>query len=220
MFYVSADTSFQSLLISLPLLQKSALENRAEIKALEFERLATNSEISLSKSEIIPSLKLSVGYSNGTAIIPGGDIIGEHSILRIQDDEKYLKFGLGFSLPLPFSGLLNYNQGNIRVAEVRRNILNNEIELTRKVINSEVTNAYNKWENSKKNVELLQTNNFIIDNTLELLRRGYEKGEISLINYLTEKQKLFEMKLNYIDTLGEYNQSIIEIEKVTQTKIK
>jgi len=220
LFYVNVDTSYKPIILSLDQFKKTAIENRAEIKALQFEKLATNSEISLYKTEIIPSLKLSVGYSNGTAIIPGDDIIGEHNILRILDDEKNLKFGLGFSIPLPFSGLFNYNQGSIRVAEVRTKILNNKIELIKKVINSEIMNAYTKWESSKKNIELLQTNNQIIESTLELLRRGYEKGEISLINYLTEKQKLYEMKLNYIDTLGEYNQSIIEIEKATQTKIK
>ncbi len=59
----------------------------------------------------------------------------------------------------------------------------------------------------------------IIENTLELLKRGYEKGEISLINFLNEKQKLYEMKLNYIEVLGDYKQSIIDLEKATQTKI-
>lgn len=219
-FYVNVDTSYEPVMFSLDQFKKTAIENRAEIKALQFEKLATNSEISLYKTEIIPSLKLSVGYSNGTAIIPGNDIIGEHNILRIQDDDKNFKFGVGFSVPLPFNGLFNYNRGNIRMAEVRSKILTNKIELIRKIINSEVINAFNKWESSKKNIELLQTNNQIIESTLELLKRGYDKGEISLINYLTEKQKLYEMKLNFIDILGEYNQSIIEIEKVTQTKIK
>ena len=220
LLYVGVDTSYNPVTLSLDQLHKASLENRAEIKAIEYERLAAGSEISLYKSEIIPNLKLSLGYSNGTAIIPGDDIIGEHNILRIQDDDKNLKFGVGFSVPLPFNGLFNYNRGNIRVAEVRSKILNNKIELIRKIINSEVINAFNKWESSKKNIELLQTNNQIIESTLELLKRGYDKGEISLITYLTEKQKLYEMKLNYIDILGEYNQSIIEIEKVTQTKIK
>lgn len=218
-FYVNVDTAYKRIFLTLEQLKRAALENRAEIKAKQYEKLATNSEISLYKIEIIPSLKLSLGYSNGTTIIPGDDIIGQHSITKIQDIDKFLNFGIGFSVPLPFNGLFNYNQGNIKVAEVRTKILNNEIELLKKEINSEVISGYNKWENSKKNVELLQRNNQVIEKTLELLKRGYEKGELSLINYLSEQQKLFEMKLKYIDTLGEYNQSIIELEKVTQTKI-
>lgn len=219
-FYVNVDTAYKPIILSLELLKKTALENRAEIKARQYEKLATNSELSLYKIENIPNLKLSMGYSNGTTIIPGDDIYGQHSITKIQDMDKYLNFGVGFNIPLPFNGLFNYNQGNIRVAEVRTKILENEIELFKKQINSEVISAYNKWENSKKNIELLQENNRVIENTLELLKRGYEKGEISLINYLTEKQKLYEMKLNYIEILSEYNQSLIELEKVTQTNIK
>ncbi len=219
-FYVNADTGYTPVDLSLENLKKTALENRAEIKAKQYERSAINSEISLYKIENFPSLKLTVGYSNGTTIIPGDDIIGEHNIIRIQDIDKNLKFGVGFSIPLPFNGLYNYNQGNIQVAEVRNKIINNEIELLQKEINFEVISAYNKWQSSKNNIEHLQRNNRVIENTLELLRRGYEKGEISLINYLTEKQKLYDLKQNYIDVLSEYNQSVIELEKAAQTKIK
>jgi len=218
-FYVNVDTTYIPIILSLEQLRKTALENRAEIKARQYEKLATSSEISLYKRENIPSLKLSMGYSNGTTIIPGDDIFGQHNITKIQDNDKKLKFGMGFSVPLPFNGLFNYNQGNLRVAEVRTKILNNEIKLVKKEINSEIINAYNKWENSKRSIELLQRNNEVIEKTLELLKRGYEKGEISLINFLTEKQKLYEMKLNYIEILSQYNQSLIELQKVTQTKL-
>jgi len=219
LYYIKADTGFKSVTITLEQLNKIAIENRAEIKAKQYEKLATASEMSLYKSENIPNLKLAFGYSNGTTVIPGDDIIGQHNITKIQDIDMSLKFGIGFSVPFPFNGLFNYNQGNIQIAEVRTKILSNEIELVKKEINSEVISAYNKWVGSKKNIELLRQNNMVIENTLELLIRGYEKGEISLINYLTEKQKLYEMKLNYIEVLGEYKQSIIDIEKVTQTKI-
>ncbi|MEO6696307.1 MAG: TolC family protein [Ignavibacteria bacterium] len=219
-FYVNPVIPIRQNILSLEQLQRNAVENRYDIKALQFEKLAAGSEVSLYKSENIPNLKLSVGYSNVTAIIPGDDIIGEHNILRIKDDEKNLKFGIGFSVPLPFNGLFNYNQGNIRAAEVRTKIINNKIGLIRKVIIADVENAFNKWESSKKNIELLQINEQVIERTLELLIRGYERGEISLITYLTEKQKLYEMKLNFIDISRDLNQSILELEKVTQTKIQ
>lgn len=218
LFYINVDTSYRPVLVSLEQLKKSALENRYEIKSKQFEKLASNSEISLLKSENIPSLKLSMGYSNGTSVIPGDDIIGDHNITKIQDNDKNLNFGLGISVPLLFNGLFDYNQGNIQVAKVRSKILENEIELVRKQIISEVNSAFNKWENSKKNIETLRINNQIIENTLDLLKKGYEKGEINLISYLNEKQKLFELKLNYIEILGEYNQSLYELEKATQTK--
>ena len=218
-FYLNVDPTYKQINLSLEQIKNAALENRSEIKAREYEKLATSNQISLYKSENIPNLKLSLGYSNGTTIIPGDDIIGENSIVKIQDIDKSLLFGVGFSVPIPLSGLFNFNKGNIRIAEVKTKIIDNEIELIRKEINSEVVSAYNKWENSKKNMELLQTNNQVIENTLELLKRGYEKGEISLINYLNEKQKLYETKLNYIEIHREYDQSLIELEKVTQTKL-
>ncbi|MEZ4822523.1 MAG: TolC family protein [Ignavibacteria bacterium] len=219
LFYINVDTSYRPVFVSLENLKKSALENRSEIKTKQYEKLASNSEISLFKSENIPSLKLSMGYSNGTTIIPGDDIIGDHNITKIQDSDKNLNFGIGVNLPLLFNGLFDFNQGNIKVAEVRSKILENEIELIRKQINSEVISAYNKWENSKKNLETLRINNQVIENTLDLLKKGYEKGEINLISYLNEKQKLIDLKLNYIEILGEYNQSLYELEKATQTKL-
>ena len=218
-FYVKVENSYKQINFSLEQMKKTAAENRTEIKAREYEKLATNNQISLYKSENIPKLKLSLGYSNGTTIIPGDDIIGENSIVKIQDIDKSLTFGVGFSVPIPLSGLFNFNKGNIRVAEVKTKMIDNEIDLIRKEINSEVISAYNKWENSKKNLDLLETNIRAIESTLELLKRGYEKGEISLINYLSEKQKLYEMKLNYIEVYREYDQSLIDLEKVTQTKL-
>ncbi len=217
--YINADTSYSPIILTLEQLKKTALGNRSDIKSKEYEKLANSSEISLYKIENIPSLKLSIGYTNGTRVILGDDIIGLHNITKIQDVDKNMKFGIGFSLPLPINGLFNYNQGNVQVAEIRTKIINNEIELLQREITADVINAYNKWESSKKNMELFQGNNIIILNTLELLKRGYDKGEINLINYLTEKEKLFDMRLNYIETFGEYNQSIIELEKVTQTKL-
>ncbi|MCY7363307.1 MAG: TolC family protein, partial [Ignavibacteria bacterium] len=178
LYYIKADTGFKSVTITLEQLNKIAIENRAEIKAKQYEKLATASEMSLYKSENIPNLKLAFGYSNGTTVIPGDDIIGVHNITKIQDIDMSLKFGIGLSVPLPFNGLFNFNQGNIQIAEVRTKILSNEIELVKKEINSEVLSAYNKWEGSKKNIELLRQNNMVIENTLELLIRGYEKGEI------------------------------------------
>lgn len=218
-FYLNADTSYKPIILFLEQLKRTALVKRADIKAREYEKLATGSEISLLKAENIPSLKLSLGYSNGTKIITGDDIFGLHNITKIQDIDKNLKFGIGFSIPLPLNGLFNYNQGNLRVAEVRTKILNNEIELLRKEINSEVINAYNKWESAKKNIELFQINNSIVESTLELLKRGYEKGEIGLINYLSEKQKLYEMKIKYIEVLKDYNESLIDLERITQTEL-
>ncbi|MEP7146155.1 MAG: TolC family protein [bacterium] len=219
LFYLNVDSSYKPINLSLEQLQKKAVENRSEMRVIQFEKLAIQSELSLYKTENIPNLKLSVGYSNGTKIIPGDDIFGVHNITKIQDIDKNLKFGVGFSVPIPFNGLFNYNQGNIKIAEVRTKILNGEIELVKKKINSEVLISFNKWESAKKNLEVVRRNNLIIENTLELLKRGYDKGEISLINYLTEKQKLFEMKLNYVEILGEYNQSMIDLEKATQTKL-
>lgn len=219
-FYIKFDTSYKPILLSLKQLEQIALSNRTEIGAKKYEKLATVDEISLYKFENIPTLRLSVGYTNGTNIITGDDIFGQHNILYIKDIDRTIKFGIGLSVPLPFNGLFNYNKGNIRVAEVKTMILNNEIELLSKRIRSEVIIAFNKWESSKKNIELLQNTNIIIENALELLKNGYVKGEISLINYLLEKQKLFEMRLHYIETFSDYNQSLIELERVTQTKFK
>ncbi len=219
MFYLYADDNYVPLTLSIDKLTKDALENRSDIRSKQLEQLANSSELSLFKAENIPNLKLSVGYSNSERVISGSDIIGVHNITKIMDNDKSIKFGVGFSIPLPFNGLFNTNRGNIQISEIRNNILINDIEFTKKQIRAEVVSALNRFESAKKSLDLIRENNFKIERTLELLHKGYEKGELSLINYLNERKKLYEMKINYLDVLEDYNQSVLDLEKVTQTNI-
>ncbi|CAN5616291.1 hypothetical protein BH10BAC5_BH10BAC5_02290 [soil metagenome] len=218
-YFMSSDTSFKRINISLADITKKALENRSDLKALEYEISIANSEASLFRSENIPSLRLSFGLTRGTNVINGDDIQGQHNISKIVDREKSLAFGLGFSLPLPFSGLYNTNSGNIMISEIKVKQKNAEAELIKKQIVSEAVTYYNKLQTSQSNLMLLQTNNELIENTILLLNRGYEKGEISIMNYLTQKQKLYEMRFKYIEALEEQSQAITELERITQTKL-
>lgn len=218
-FYLHVDTAFKDFSLSLEQLKTTALTGRSDIRAINYEILANESELSLFYRERIPNLKLSLGYIKDRNLTLHDDIIGPNNISSIDDRNRSLKFGVGISLLLPFSGLYNYNQGNISIAEVRRKILTNEKILKEKEITTDLINSYNKFIRTKASIQLLKDNNAIIDNSLGLLQTGYEKGEISLINYLTEKQKLYDFKLKYLEVLEDYNQSLIELERITQTKL-
>lgn len=218
--YIIPDTVIQPLSVTLEQVRSIGTLNRADVRLINYEIREAEAEISLAKSENIPNLELKVGYNRGRSIILGDDIIGSHNISRIDDKESSMTFGLGFSLPLPFSGLYNFRQGDIQVAEIRKQIAINERALRERTLNAEITNAYNTYKNSLDALQLLQNNNNVIKSTIELLQRGYEKGEISIINYLSELARLYTFRQNYIEALEQYKLSVLELERITQTKLK
>jgi outer membrane protein TolC len=218
--YIIPDTNVHPLAVSLEQIRNSAALNRSDLRLIDYDIKEADAEISLAKGENIPNLELKVGYNRGRSIILGDDIIGSHNISRIDDKEGSMTFGLGFSLPLPFSGLYNFRQGDIQIAEIQKQIALNERRLRERILDVEITNAFYAYQNSLNALQLLQNNNSIIVSTIELLRRGYEKGEISIINFLSELSRLYTFRQNYIEAIEEYKLSVVELERVTQTKLK
>jgi outer membrane protein TolC len=203
--YIRTDSLIFTRELNIEDIRLRALRSRSDLRAIEYEILAAETEIRISRRLIVPDFKLIFG------------IVQERHVSG--DRENLLKFGIGFPVPLPIPGLYNTFSGNIRASEIRRDILEARKKLLEAEILAEVTIAYDNYINSLNRYELLRRNSELIDRTLELLHRGYTRGELSLIEYLNQRRNLLEEQLNFYNAFQELNDYLLELEKAVQINL-
>lgn len=218
--YIIPDTSTSFLETNIETLKSSAFNNRNDLKLLDYEIKENDSKISLINSEFFPNLDFKFGYGYGKSLISGDKIIGSHSILRIEDLDKSIILGLKISLPLSINGLFSTRDGDVQISNLKKNIATNEKIIKETIIKTELINAFSLYNSSWEELKIMKSNLEIVKNSIELLNTGYRKGELSVINFLNELSKLFDYQLDYLNSFEKFKLSEIELEKVTQTKLK
>lgn len=114
--------------------------------------------------------------------------------------------GFSFSISLPFLK----KSHNVKAAQLRGDAINYEAEMqvTQRV--AEMNGAYRQAVELRK---LIDKYNMVIegDSNFELLKKALDAGEISFITYLQEVHYFHTARINYLDILYEYNQSLAKL---------
>jgi cobalt-zinc-cadmium efflux system outer membrane protein len=129
----------------------------------------------------------------------------------IEDTTAAVQVGL----PLP---LWNRNQGGIQQAEQQvvaagRNITRVELDLRRRL-----ATAFQEYASAR-----FQVDNFVgailpkAQETLDLVARGYQQGEVGYLDMLTAQRTYFQTNLAYIDSLRELWRASLTIEGLLLT---
>jgi outer membrane protein TolC len=213
------DTMILNLSYSLNALNDLSVINRSDLRSLKLEADAANLESELTAKESYPNFTLSAGFISERKIISGDDVVPLNTFYRIDDKDKLFRFGISFALPVRINGLFNYNQGASRISELKSAILRNQYEIKKKQILTELRTNYLKYESTLRAVTVFREDHFLIDRSLELLMRGFQKGELSLQVFLDTKKRLYDLKLNYTEALRNHNQSVIELERSAEINL-
>jgi len=115
----------------------------------------------------------------------------------------------GISVPLWFWS----QQGKIQTAQIGEDIAINSLELERKKMSSRIGQLYDllgKYDHALRLFEdfaLAQADEIVDNATL-----SYKEGEIDYIEYVQNISMAFEIRLNYLDALNDFNQAVIELD--------
>ncbi len=120
--------------------------------------------------------------------------------------------GLQVGLPLP---LFDRNQGGIQqarsqVLQAERNVQRVELDLQQRL-----AGAYNRYADARFEVEKYSRDiQPKAQETISLVTKGYQEGEVNYITFLTAQRTFFQTKLGYIDSLRKLWSAIAEIDEL------
>lgn len=132
----------------------------------------------------------------------------------VQDDQGTgnTNANLQITLPLP---LWNRNQGGIQEAFGQAVAAEQEVDRTILGLRSRLAAAFQRYETARQQVEQYSGPSGILakaQQTLDLIRAGYEAGEFNVLELLAAQRTFFETNLAYLDALGALATAAAEID--------
>ncbi len=123
--------------------------------------------------------------------------------------------GVEVGVPIP---LINRNQGGIMQAQGRAAAAQRDVDRVMLNLQTRLAEVFQRHDTARNQVERYAQTGGIIDSadqTLRLIRAGYEVEEFGLLDLLSAQRSYFEARLAYLDSLGLLWDSVMEIQGLT-----
>lgn len=194
------ELTYKELSLSRKELLLKAFEYNPEIQILKYRKEKFSNLLSLSKADLIPNLSLS--YFNQ----------------RLGSDNGFWGMELGIGIPLWFWGA---QTGNIRASDYELQISSLEEINVRKKIENDLNKSFEDYENSLRQLRFFTLE--AIKETDEIFRQAkisYEQGGIGFFEYLQSLRIVYDTRIQFLNAIYIYNQSIINLEQITAGDLK
>lgn len=194
------EISFSEIRLDRSQLFTMAINNNPELKILNFQKEKSSNKLSLSKGELLP------------------DISFKYFKQKISGDNNYWGMEIGLGIPLWFWW---EQSGNIKESNYELKIASNEEIGFRKSIENEINVTFEEYENSLRQVKFF--NEQALNEADEILRQSkisYDAGAIGYVEYLQALNIAYETRTQYLNSIYNYNKSIIKLEKLTSGDLK
>jgi len=178
----------------------SALENREEIKKLEQYRNISDLKVKMNQAGKLPDMFVVVDYG-----FQGEDY-------RFNKNQDYLQASAILSWNL-FSGF--QNRARIKQAVIDKSQIDSRLDEVKKQIELQVISILYELEAAEKGIAAAESRLINSREGFRLIRRKYEEGQASLLEYLDARTNLTQAEENLIISRFTYLSDYAEFEKVT-----
>lgn len=168
--------------------------------------------ISAIRNPILSYFQQNVHVASANLALTRSRALPEFSVgvskLGIGNSTKYFGFNVGVNIPLWFRPYQGRNEAANLAVEMAEADYNNIADTTKAAYNQQLQ-LYQKWSeqlNYYENTGLKQSDEIIKTATI-----NYRSGNTSYIDYIQNLTQAFNIKLQYLNALNQYNQSIINI---------
>jgi cobalt-zinc-cadmium efflux system outer membrane protein len=176
----------------------SALTNRPEMKITSYTLDYNKTNVSLQRAYAVPDLTVGGTYDR-------------------SGNAYYNYTGLNMAINLP---LFNRNQGNIRIAEQQFQQSQIQRKQTEFNIKEDVVRAYQKWQNSLQQKNLIQPRyQQNLQDISQSATESYNKRAIGLLDYLDKIKTARSAQLNLFSLEQSLFLSQENIKFITKTKV-
>lgn len=192
--------SYKPFFINKDDIMNLTIKNNPALKIIKYKKEKFNNKLSLSKSEFLPSLSFKYYKQK----------IGS------ENDFWGVEFGIG--IPLWFWW---EQTGNIKESSYEIDISHSEESSMKTSLTNEVNIFFEEYLNSTREVQFFNDEALFESN--EILRQSkisYEEGAIDYVEYLQSLQLVYETKSQYVNSLYNYNNSIIKLKNLIAGEFK
>ncbi len=201
-FVIAENLTFQPIKLSSSL-DTSLISNNPSLKYLYQQAIIAEQNKKVETASTLPDL--TVGYFNqsliGTQVINGSEVYFDGS-------KRFQGVNIGIGIPLTFFS----NSAKIKSLSYQQQSLQKEADNNKLILKTQMENAFQQY-----NQNLSQYNYYKsialpnVDVIISTANVGYKSGEIGYVEYLQALKTATDVQLNYIQSVNELNQSIINI---------
>ena len=185
-----------------------ALQTRPDLAgARAVEQLAA-ARVDQARAEGRTDAEVTVGYQrmrSGFPLLGVQESTG--ALLPIEDRFHFFTLGVRVQLPVR-----NRNEGTIAAARLDEDAARNRREFGELTIRREVAAAFARYQRARRAMEIYKVGVRDQANAnLDVVRQTYELGEKTLLDYIAEHHRFFEVENGYIDATLETYLARLEI---------
>ncbi len=218
-------TQLKTLLNSetLPEISENTLRELEFIETPDTTALAANPSLAFMRQQIevaksekkVEAAKFApdflIGYFNQTLI----DVPNTETGAIATSKDRFTGIQVGVSIPLWFVP----HQGRVKAAEFNRQAAQSNYQYYQTTLHGQLQQAAQQYAKSKSSLEYYRSS--ALPNAELILKQSqiaFRGGEIGYAEYLLGVRNAISIKEGYLQTLSDYNQSIIYIEFLSGTK--
>jgi len=194
-FEVESTLPVEPLAEEEEMLRQYAIQQRADLQAMELQSEALGLKYKVEKRERLPDLKVNFGYKNQS------------------DGSEGFVIGGGIQLPI-----FNRNSGNITIAEAEHRSVETSLHIKRRTIRNQVSVAYQRVQNVYAQWKDMQQNT-LSPEMLETARAAYQEGQYSLVELLDVTKAYVDGQSLQHRITADYHQALFQLDTITSGKI-
>ena len=167
-------------------------------------------ERKVASSQLLPDITL--GYFNQSFIGTGETANGMPTVYDSGD--RFSGVQLGLSIPL----WAKPHTAKIKVAKIQKQENEAQLKVIENQTKSQLQSAVAVLQKNLKNIAYYKESGLPqSDLLLKQAQRGFEEGEIGYIEYVQGINRALMIQITYLEFLNAYNQTLINIEQLTNT---
>jgi cobalt-zinc-cadmium resistance protein CzcA len=172
------------------LTDRSAMKSNPLFQLQEQQLQTAIATYKLQKSKYAPTLQF--GYFNQS----------------LDRQKGFDGFTLGTAIPIFKTG----QQSLVKSAQLGISISQNDYYNFELNMNAAYSQALQQYKKYKQSLNYYQTEGLALNNMLlEVARKSYASGDIGYVEFITVIQNVYDNNSNYLQTLNNYNQSIVNL---------
>lgn len=202
LFEVANDTDFKPLQVST-LLDSTAIANHPTIKALYQDVIIAEQTKKVEKAQGLPDFTF--GYTNAS-------LIGMHTRNGVEQfygrGQRFSYFDVGISIPLTFGA----TKARIKSLDYQKQAIEANAKQQQTLLETQLQNAIQQYQQDLQEFNYYQQQ--ALPNANDIVssaQLGYRTGDISYVEYLYALQTATDIQLNYLKSIQQVNQSVINI---------
>ena len=201
-FEIDLNINFQPLVLSSSF-DTTLIANNPSLKVLYQQAIIAEQNKKVETASTLPDFN--VGYFNqsliGVQSINGADV-------NFDGSKRFQGFNVGISIPITFFS----NASKIKSLDYKQQALQKEADNGKLILQNQLQNAFQQYNQNLSQYNYYKStalpNAEIIISTAKV---GFKSGDIGYIEYLQALQTATDVQLNYLQSINQINQSIINI---------